>query len=576
MIKYSGKFFPSDFILPNWQTTIVIPTGSAPVECLVWAVLSLLVRSDISKINQIIVSINGPDIRTGKTDIQDKKEEFCSNLRKAGYPITVVRTWSRVGIGPAIQLAMPLVMTDNYLLMHDDVFVLNNDWQNEAQMWLQSDVCGIVMPPVLPVKLITTILSREGEDKSYATTITYLPTINTTFSIFKKSSNFTWADYHCSVSTPIDVSKINPFYEKKSKTYTILAGNGFANRIKKFTRLNIEKYKCEVKKVQFNCGSWPAYSIIQDNKIATFGNVAHHLNSMSCKEATQWEVQNPDHETVKLIHEIKESKFSSFYNYPLPEIVDISGFKPLVCVLVYHRIENITHWIKAWKECNHYNGRLLVVQNVDNTQVCKDIADQISELEPEYHWLRKNDNESLKHWFELLNVEDVDFDWNMLIAFTDDCIPLRKDFLYPFLETFAKNPKLGVVGGVPANFSRAEVLNEKYFLRSVAVAIKREVLEKVKEVAYKEAGEVTYKSDSYFSINCEQRIYKWAKDEGYEISETNRDWSLTYGWDNDNQGCNNLWEQSCFNIFGAKSGIYTFDKTYLKDGLITTSTAGLN
>lgn len=550
----------------SWKTTVIIPTGPAPLQCLVWSIVSLLIRSDISKIDQIIVSINGPDSRTGETLLQDQKQTFCESLRQSGYPITVIRSWSRVGFSAPIQMSLPLVKTDNYLLMHDDVIVLNNDWQSEAEIWLKSDVLGVVQPPVLSNKLVTSILSNDL-NRGLATTFTYLPSLNTTFSIFKISANFQWSDYNCWIKEDeaLDIVEINKFYEKKPKTYTLLAGDGFKERIKKFIRLELRNpYKPEL--IQYNCGAWAAYKIICENKIATLSRVAHHLDRMSSKTSVEWEVNNPDSVVRELIEDIQlQPQFLKHYNFPIPKAFDFSELKPLVCVLVYDRIDNIAHWIKSWKKSNHYNGKLLIVQNIDDTEKCRKNAQIISDLEPDYHWLRKNDNESIKHWFELLHIDDIDFDWNVLFSFTDDCIPLRKDFLMPLLSAFSTRDNLGVTGGILANYEKHQTNDEKYFQRSVCIGIKKEVLEKIENIAYQEAVEhIAYQEadgniyPSFFSINCEQRLWKWTKEIGYEIACTDYDWSLIFGWDCDNQGVDDLWDKSNFNIFDSTSDLYSF------------------
>lgn len=64
------------------KITAIIPSFSAPLECLLWSVFSLLTRSQPGdKLEHIIVSINGPDKRTGDPALQDKKQAFLEELR---------------------------------------------------------------------------------------------------------------------------------------------------------------------------------------------------------------------------------------------------------------------------------------------------------------------------------------------------------------------------------------------------------------------------------------------------------------------------------------------------------------
>jgi hypothetical protein len=124
------------FSIPN-KVCAIIPTSEAPINCLLWSVFSLLLNSSPEVLEHFIVGINGPDKRTGNPELQDKKQNFLEELRDMKWhgkdmPITVMRTWSRIGHAQTLEQAIPWVHTENYLSMHDDVIILNKKWQNEA------------------------------------------------------------------------------------------------------------------------------------------------------------------------------------------------------------------------------------------------------------------------------------------------------------------------------------------------------------------------------------------------------------------------------------------------------------
>src|SRR5581483_9596135 len=98
----------------NFKVTAIIATSTAPLEFLVQSVLSLILRTSSTNLEQIIVSINGPDPRTGDTSLQDQKAQFLNGLVDLGYPITVVRTWSRLEASRAFQMCLSLVSTRYY------------------------------------------------------------------------------------------------------------------------------------------------------------------------------------------------------------------------------------------------------------------------------------------------------------------------------------------------------------------------------------------------------------------------------------------------------------------------------
>jgi len=524
------------------KITVIIPTNQSPIQCLAWSLLSLYLRSDVSKIESVIVSINGPDSRTGETSCQDDK--FCLCQKFQDYlPITIIRTWSRCAIGAAMQAAMPLVKTDKYLLMHDDVIVLSQDWQQEAENAFESGAAAIVTPPILDKKFTVTILENHPNE---ANTAVYAPSLNICFSMFRTSDNLKWLEYHLK-KNDVNTSSVNDFYKSHPERYTSLMDDYFKVNIKKLTRLEIFNKKISSNFFQYDCGAWPAEKI-KNQPIAKFNNhVTYHFETMSHKKTALWEAEHPGIIPRQLLEEC-QTKHPEILNF-IPKIgnkiPDFSSLRPLVCVVVYDRVETIAHWIKAWKESEKYNGKLLIVQNIDDSKNSEKVTNAIKELQPDYHWQRTNDNESCKHWFELLDFKEIDFDWNILCTFTDDCIPLRKDFLMPFLNMFANDDKLGATGGLEI-YDRSEILEDHYFCRSVCVAFRKECIKEIKKIALLSKPQ---KIPSGFSILCENQIFFWAKKTGYNVAPTNHHWSLIFGWDCDHDGIRNLWEKSNFNLF---------------------------
>ncbi|RTK96724.1 MAG: glycosyltransferase family 2 protein [Neisseriaceae bacterium] len=530
--------------------TVIIPTNDAPIQTLEWSILSLLMNSNLDNIQEIIVSINGPDNRTGNSSLQDQKELFCKKLANAGYPITVLRTWSRIGFSGAVQSALSFVKTEYYLLMHDDVIVLNKDWQKELDQF-ENGADAIIHAPVFSNKLKTAVLTNSYKE---TTTVTFLPAINSSFSAFRTSCNFNWSDYYCWIkeSDYVDLESTNSFYKNKTKAVSLLfRKETFADDIKDRTKLELNRVKTRPELVQYNSGSWVANDLINSNRVFCFSKVVHHLEGMNnkFKEVKKYEVDNPDQFVCGFLNDLKNHDLFKFYDFSLPKEKDFSSNKLLVCVLVYKRIENLKKWMDIWKKANKFGGKLLVVQNADNSIDCKEISKQIDILQPDYHWVRKNDNESMKHIFELLIRKDiVDFDWDKIVFFTDDCIPLREDFLMPFLDALED---VSLTGGVLSSFKRDEIDKEGYFQRSVCLGIKKEVLLRVRHKAYRR---IKMRGDfiqpSLFSTNCERFIWNWAKEEGFEVGPTRYEWSKIFGWDCDHQKIDDLWDKIDLNLYG--------------------------
>ena len=123
-------------VLKKGRVSAIIPTFSSPINCFMWSVFSLLLRSDPSVLDHVFVSINGPDSREGGNELQDRKQNFVEELRSAPWPgrgldpgaITLTRTWSRIGHAQALDQSIPWVDTEFYLSMHDDVIVMDPSW----------------------------------------------------------------------------------------------------------------------------------------------------------------------------------------------------------------------------------------------------------------------------------------------------------------------------------------------------------------------------------------------------------------------------------------------------------------
>ncbi|NIQ15033.1 MAG: hypothetical protein GTO02_11780, partial [Candidatus Dadabacteria bacterium] len=82
---------------------------------------------------------------TGDPTNQDKKQEFLEELRKLQWwrvqepkhkrdmPITVMRVWSRIGHPESVEMALPWVHTDAFLIMHDDIIITKHNWLKEVK-----------------------------------------------------------------------------------------------------------------------------------------------------------------------------------------------------------------------------------------------------------------------------------------------------------------------------------------------------------------------------------------------------------------------------------------------------------
>lgn len=178
--------------------TAIVATCQSPIISLMWSILSIYLRSSSDFLEHIIVSINGPDKRTGDPSLQNKKQEFLEELRDLTYdgksmPLTINRVWSRIGHTQALESVIPWVHTEFYAIAHDDILMLNNDWhQNVLEDFKDDKLAFIYNPPLLNSGVYAN--TYKGKNKLA------MPHLNSSFVLCKKSIlnslNARWYGYH--------------------------------------------------------------------------------------------------------------------------------------------------------------------------------------------------------------------------------------------------------------------------------------------------------------------------------------------------------------------------------------------
>lgn len=174
------------------KVTAIVATNSAPLPMLAWCIFSLLLRSNRDILHSIIVIIGGP---VDDTSLGDAKQTFIDDLRKAGFPVRLMRVWGPVGYGhsEAIDSAVSWVRTQAYLLMHDDAILLSRDWEDTARSVLASrNVVMAATPGVFsderedrPTVLVRGMRLLDNSIRPRETHISF-PHINTVFTLCRK------------------------------------------------------------------------------------------------------------------------------------------------------------------------------------------------------------------------------------------------------------------------------------------------------------------------------------------------------------------------------------------------------
>ena len=117
---------------------------------------------------------------------------------------------------------------------------------------------------------------------------------------------------------------------------------------------------------------------------------------------------------------------------------DFDGFKcdKIVCVVTHKRQDFIDKWLRAWNNANKFGCAIAVFHAIDeeNSTAEQEKQNILNHL-PDFYVPFKNSH--LKDLAEIRfacqqMLEAVD--WKYLFWFTDDMLPMRKEFLSPFLE----------------------------------------------------------------------------------------------------------------------------------------------
>lgn len=200
---FSSKFCEKSTLIPK-KICAIVPTFSSPMNCFMWSVFSLLLRSDPTRLEHIIVGINGPDSRdpnpTG-CPLQDKKQRFVEDIRGIQDwsrqdmfnpgALTLIRTWSRIGHAQMLEQCINWVHTEYYLSMHDDVIVMDGKWADHLDRF--SSDPRLAMMTWGPPLMCKTQNNHGTLD---------MPHMNTIFTICNKPlmrmMDASWVGYHIS------------------------------------------------------------------------------------------------------------------------------------------------------------------------------------------------------------------------------------------------------------------------------------------------------------------------------------------------------------------------------------------
>jgi hypothetical protein len=148
--------------------------------------------------------------------------------------------------------------------------------------------------------------------------------------------------------------------------------------------------------------------------------------------------------------------------------------KTIVCLMMYNRYWNVHRWLTIWSQCEHYGCQLYVIRNDDNNHRTTKRLAAIMENYPQIPVLM-HDNAGLDigAFRDTVRGKVVpDNDWQELIWFVDDAVPMHRNFIIPYMKTLDEHPNTKLAG--------CEYSNEyKPHIRTNGFIIDRAVAERV-------------------------------------------------------------------------------------------------
>lgn len=116
----------------------------------------------------------------------------------------------------------------------------------------------------------------------------------------------------------------------------------------------------------------------------------------------------------------------------------------VVVVVIYNRFSNLERWIACWKQCATEDAELVIVHNYYGDESAKEKYGQYCAQRGIQYIPRLGEGYDIGAFQDICRNRLSEFpDYDYLLWCTDDCIPMQKDFIAPFLAKLTL-PRVGV------------------------------------------------------------------------------------------------------------------------------------
>src|SRR5690349_10927369 len=119
--------------------------------------------------------------------------------------------------------------------------------------------------------------------------------------------------------------------------------------------------------------------------------------------------------------------------------------KIVICVIIYNRLYNLERWLQCWQTCHKQDIELVVIHNFDKEEDQIPYRDACNFIGIGVQYIpRPNVGMDIGAFQDVCKGRIVGFpEWTHLFWVTDDTLPMRSDFIIPFISTI-NAPNVGV------------------------------------------------------------------------------------------------------------------------------------
>lgn len=202
----------------------------------------------------------------------------------------------------------------------------------------------------------------------------------------------------------------------------------------------------------------------------------------------------------------------------------------IVAVVVHDRFQNIIEWVRSWNLCETQGAELVIIHNYASLDDVSAYSEFLTEAGISYV-PRINVGYDIGCFQDVARerLDGFPNDWNYLIWCTDDCLPMRKDFIHQYISRLEK-PNIGCV----AHEMSRQV---KLHVRTTGFAISKQTALKLKFPA----DPVTTKRHCYeFEHLSRNAIYEQIKAMGLQSIQIEKDLRVSPLWDSGRPGRSRL------------------------------------